>query len=153
MISSVPAALFGPESFTAESDLFYVTPGWFAVLSAFGFLPVPVPVDPDRPRVIQRACLYQVQVKAVPDPAPEDLPCGVFLPAPGVRIEVADEGPVVTGGCPWELSACDTARILDLPGIYRLVLNDPAAAGTVRIYMTFYTLDLQSRNPALHFGG
>jgi hypothetical protein len=63
------------------------------------------------------------------------------------------EGPVVAGGCEWALSACETMKILDMPGLYRLVLNDPAASATVQIYLRYYPIEYLSRDAALYFGG
>jgi hypothetical protein len=144
--------LFNTTTFRQDSELFYITRGWFAVLYAFGFDPIPVEIDPDFPRTAQRACLNYVLTRA--ETVYEDLPCGVFLEVgANTRVDIIAETPVLTGGCAWHMSACDNMKILDLPGLYRFVLNDPAAAGSVQIYLRYYPLTDRSRVPALDFGG
>lgn len=144
--------LFDGESLTPESDIFYIISGWFGIFTAYGFLDSRVPVDPSLPYVRQQACLNQVHIGSTV--YPQEYPCGVVRPVGhGVSLEIAAEGPVITDNCPWHLSACQTVGLLDVPGAYRMVLNDPAAAGVVQIYLKAYPLSNLSRNSALFFGG
>jgi hypothetical protein len=130
-------AIFDETSMAAESEVFWISPGWVGVLRAFGFAELPVTVDPDKPKVRQRACLNQLVVRAWDWPE-DGTPCGVYRDSREFPLIVEAEGPVKTDGCPWQLSACRTVGLISLPGAYRLVLNDPAAAGTARVYMKAY---------------
>jgi hypothetical protein len=131
-----PTALYDDKSFYAESPLFYLSPGYVGVFKAFGFQPGLVLVDPAKPKTTQRACLKQVYWQLAKHEF--DRPCGVFPTGPEVS-QVGGaylEETVMTDGCPWEISACDNHRALDSPGLYRFVLNDPAAVGNV--FVLFY---------------
>ncbi|MDR1872026.1 MAG: hypothetical protein LBS60_08965 [Deltaproteobacteria bacterium] len=144
--------LFDDKSLEQSSELFYITSGWFGVLSAYGFLDISVPIDPDLPWTKQRACLNQVELGNVI--IPEDRPCGVINKAgSNSYVEIIAEGPLALHGCPWHLSACHNKAILDIPGTYRLILNDPVAAGSVQIYLKVYPLNSLSKNSALSIGG
>jgi hypothetical protein len=148
----VPEPLFDTTSLSVESDVFCITPGWFGLFSAFGFKSVKVQLEPGKPKGRQAACLSQVLTRTVI--VPEELPCGVVREVGSDRrVEIIAEGPVTANGCMWSLSACETMKILDVPGLYRLTLNDKAATATVQVYVRYYPLDRLSRDPALYFGG
>jgi hypothetical protein len=149
----IPTALFDTDSIETGSALFYVTRGWTVVLSAYGFSRSPLPIDPDKFKAMQRACLHRVITRTVE--FPQELPCGVF-PEVGAntRVEVIAEAPVIVNGREWSLNACGNLAFLGVPGIYRLVLNDPAAAGNVQVYMEYYhNSELIYRPGGLYFGG
>ena len=146
------AVLFDEKSVSVESPLFYVSTGWFGVLAGFGFSSVEVVVDPDLPAVPQRACVKLVHATYDPE-VKLDQPCGVFPTLAVATLAGLLETPAVSGGKIWSLSACDTIALIDVPGIYRLTLNDPAAVGAVTVLLRAMTADSFSRPSALYFGG
>jgi hypothetical protein len=144
--------LFDGTSMVPESDIFFMTPGWFGVFTAFGFPDTELPADPGAFHELPRACLNQVHLGEIK--VQEELPCGVYRPAGGDSlVGIMAEGPVMTGGCPWALSACQTVGVLDVPGFYRLILSHPATAGQVQIYLKAYPVQYMTHKPALLFGG
>jgi hypothetical protein len=143
---NVPLALFDWNSVCAMSDIFYISPGWFGVFRAFGFLSNKVPVIAGRAYARQMVCLNQIQLGLVVED--RDMPCGVMRRAGDTQgIEILAEGPVILDSCVWRLSACQTVNVLSLPGAYRLVLNDPAAAGVVQVYLKAYPLTERPNAP------
>ena len=129
-------ALFDEQSGSLYSPAFYVAPGKAALFQAFGFSSLKREVEPGQAWAKPRVCLRQILYQA-PDALPDlwlvDQVLGVFRE--GLKGQVMAEGPVVTRGCPWSLSACDTMALLDIPGSYRLELNDPESLGEARVYM------------------
>jgi hypothetical protein len=142
--------LFDESSTSLESPMFYVDPGWFGVLTAFGFSPVPVSVDADSAKTTQRACVKVVHFDYEIDRG--DAPCGVLRDLPRAVVTAMRETLAVTRGRVWQLSACDTVALIDVPGVYRLTLNDPTAVGTVAIILRAMTADDVPRQSALFFG-
>jgi hypothetical protein len=138
----------------AVSRPFFVSPGWHAEFLALNFAARLVRPDPELPMVAQAACLYRILYKEFVLPDPERDACGGgFLDMARMQPEILAETPIITGGCPWSLSHCDNFRLLDVPGVYRLVLNDPEAAGTVSVYMTAHPLPPWSLRPSrLYYG-
>jgi hypothetical protein len=149
-----PYPLFDERSVSQHSLPFRVLPGWLAEFQAFGFTAEPRRIEPDQAYTRPAACLWRVLYKAAPLPDYPEYLCG-----PGImdlsqhQAEVLDEGAIEVNGCQWSLTACRNLALLDLPGNYRLVLNDPAEAGQVRIYMRAYPKTDFNRNSALYFGG
>lgn len=144
--------LFDETSVSTESPLFYVTSGWFGVLTGFGFATTRTTVDPELPKVMQKACVKLV--RATYDPEVKlDQPCGCFPELPRASLAGIQETLAVSGGRVWSLSACDTIALIDVPGVYRLTLNDPAAVGAVTVLLRAMTADSFSRPSALYFGG
>lgn len=140
MIDSSPIWLFNESTLAEASEFFYVSPGWAGVFSAFGLLARPVPVDPDKFWTVQRFCLMQAFVQSFR--IPEDKPCGVASePGSDYKTMIVAEGPVVKDGCEWSLTACDNVKTLSVPGLYRLVLNDPAALGQASAAVRFFPID------------
>jgi hypothetical protein len=150
---AAPYPVFDGDSADAVSGVFWISEGWVAELMAFDFRDTRVSPEPGRPSVTQAACVRRVLLKGFEPPEPENLPCGVIPDISGYRAEILADGPLVTDGCAWGLSACDNYRLLDIPGGYRLALNDPGAVGQVRVYMVAHPLrEWPSRPSRLYFG-
>lgn len=143
--------MFDEKSVSAESPLFYVVPGWFGILTGFGFTSGTVAVDDDLPKTAQKACVKLVSLDY--ELGKLETPCGVFPEIPKAVLLGIREAPAVSGGRAWSLSACDTIALIDVPGTYRLTLNDQAAVGTVTVTLRAMTADSFSRQSALYFGG
>jgi hypothetical protein len=146
----VPLALFDENSASVMSDLFYVNSGWTGILRAYGFHGLHQEVETGYPRALTMACVNQVQMADFTKRY--EAPCGVFIPADMVDIRIVNEGPVVTDGCNWAVSACHTLALIDIPGVYRLVLNNPSALGSVFVYLQARVSGSMSRASALFFG-
>jgi hypothetical protein len=148
---TAPFALFDDKSVSAMSAPFRLLPGHVAEFSAFNFSQFLVQPDADRARVYQGACLHQIHYTS--KPLPEYVPCSGVIPDFSQLGKILVEGPVFVNGCHWSLDACNTLRRLDLPGVYRFILNDPVAAGVVQIYMRVYTTgEITSGNSTVYFG-
>lgn len=117
------------------SDIFTVMPGQIVIVRGFGF----VEHTSERPIIDQHACLHMMLFKDVK--LPEFNGCSMPLfkleDYPGVLL-VEDEIRTF-GGCTWKLSKCHNVILIDIPGSYRFVLNDPNAVGYVRIYANEFT--------------
>jgi hypothetical protein len=142
--------LFDGSSASGESPLFYVTSGWFGVLTGFGFEPAPVAVASDLPKTMQRACVKLVHLDF--EIGRDFAPCGTLPDVPKALLAGLLEAPAVSRGRAWQLSACDTIALIDVPGIYRLALNDQAAVGAVTVHLKAMTADAMRRPSGLYFG-
>ncbi|MDR1314791.1 MAG: hypothetical protein LBQ12_14160 [Deltaproteobacteria bacterium] len=151
----IPHPIFDSNSLPGEqaSAPFCLTQGWMAEFIAVNFADHPVRPDLGKPTVYQAACLRKILYKNFEMPDTDGAPCGPLPDVAGRKAEILTEIPVIAGGCPWSISACDNYRLLDLPGVYRLVLNDPDAAGTVSVYMLAHPRsEWPSRPSRLYFG-
>ena len=142
--------LFDESSSSLESAPFYVRTGWFGLLTAFGFQGRKVAVAPGKPKVRPMACVRMI--RADYDIDRREAPCGVIRDIPEPFLVSEREGGVATRGRTWSLSACDTVALIDIPGVYRLVLNDPASLGMVAIYLSAMLAHQMGRPSALYFG-
>lgn len=151
-ISSAPFPLFHESSSQLLSPAFYVAPGDVMLFQAFDFEDTPRAVDPDEGQVIPAACLRQILLQS-----PGDLKELLSVGGTGVfnsslRGAGLAEGPVISEDCPWELSACQTVALLDIPGVWRLELNDPASLGQARVYVRALEAGFIRRPSRLYFG-
>jgi hypothetical protein len=143
--------LFDGDSKSQYSETFYLVPGWWGLLTAHGFNPDPVVVDPAEPKTLQMACVTRLRMLYDERFVKTECGCGYGREMyPGMVGFFED--PVVVRGCPWTLSACDTIRVLTVPGLYRLILNDPSAVGEVFVEFDAYTAGTIIRADALSFG-
>jgi hypothetical protein len=147
MTSSHVLTVFDARSRDTASDLFSLLPGWTGEILAFGFRLERVWPNPGGRSVLQAACLNQVLLTSPPPTVVPDGGCGVTTVFPRRHDEVLAEGPVVHDGCAVGVSACDTRVWLWWPGIYRLVLNDPAALGQVQVFVQSYPRNMLGINP------
>ena len=152
--NGAPFALFDEQSASVFSPAFYVAPGKAALFQAFGFETVSREVEPGRAWARPQVCLRQILYQA-PDVLPDlwlvDQVLGVYRE--GLKGLVMAEGQVITHGCAWTLSACDTIALLDIPGSYRLELNDPGSVGQARVYMRALAPEAVPRRSARLYWG
>ena len=148
--------LLGEKSTTTESKYFRVFPGEIAYIQAFGFNDFKALESEDETRVIESACMEMVLFKEEPLPAPANN-CGC---ASGVVDITTHKGEILareqlrSGGCTVSLDLCNNILLWNVPGVYRLVLNDPTAPGRVRIYMQIFSKDEFPWNYApIYIGG
>ena len=135
--NGAPFPLFDEQSASVLSPAFHVAPGKAALFQAFDFSAARRQVEEDQPRVAPLVCLRQILYRA-PDLAEVmdhwlEEAIGIYMAK--VKGLVMAEGPVIRDGREWTLSACNTLAVWDLPGSYRLELNDPASVGQVRVYL------------------
>jgi hypothetical protein len=146
--------LYGPESSDLASPWFYVAAGWRGALRAFGFQPRPVFVQEGKPKASPMACLKMVwpTYYSDSDELRMEHPCGVFRTVSAPVVASSREEYVYSHGCPWALSACNNFALIDVPGIYRLVLNDPSLLGIVDIRLSVLSAGQLDRASGLFFG-
>jgi hypothetical protein len=150
---AAPYPIFDGLSCGVASKPFFISPGWMAEFLAFNFAQWRVRPSAACPLMEQQACLSRIIYKNFEPPEADVQPCGVLPDVTGYKPEILAETRLVTEGCPWSLSACRNYRMLDLPGAYRFILNDPAAAGNVLIYMLAHPLSGRPARPSrLYFG-
>lgn len=130
--------LFNEDSVTVHSPIFTITPDTTAVIHAYGFK---MYVDEDitlQPKRRQQAILQQV-VLDVGEYPEETFYCGTndlsSLYPEGMLYED------VTGCGAVCITSCTNRRMLDIPGTYRLELNDDSYVGDVKIFLDIYYKD------------
>jgi hypothetical protein len=149
----IPFPVFDECSTDTCSCPFYVSRGWVAELIAFNFATYKIRCHPQRPLVRQAACLNRIIYCNFEPPEIDLQPCGVLPDITKYKPEILCETPLSTHGCEWSLSACHNYRLLDLPGAYRLILNDVTAVGIVSVYMLAHPASaMPARSSRLYFG-
>lgn len=136
---AAPYVLFGENSQCIYSPAFVVYPGEVLKFIAYGFSKYRIAQDPEKPKLLQVACLESL-VYAGEDTF-DNCPAanGIWEIDPGRLIE---SELVYINDCAWSLSTCNNLAFLDIPGTYRLLLNDPGAVGFVRVYLWRYKLSV-----------
>jgi hypothetical protein len=144
--------IFDERSVSQESAPFRLLPGHVAEIMAFGFTSQPFRRDPDEAFMQQEACIHRVYYTETE--LPEYCPCtGLSLPKiADYRGKILIEGHISNKGCFWSLNYCNNLVLIDIPGVYRLILNDPNAPGNVHIYLRSYSKSELPRNSALFIG-
>lgn len=145
-------ALFDRRSTSQESPYIYVPEEYVAEFTSFGF---------QHKMVSDPRCPQTAELCAVITSEPENLLtnsgggiCGQVLINPNAHFTVIDEFPITAPNCEdWFLDSCSNIKLLDIPGCYRLVLNEPEAVGVVRVYLKFWLKEHMTRNSRLYFGG
>lgn len=145
---------------TKESAVFKVEVGKAISLFAIGLEKYKVRQDSRTMQDLQRICVSRILQEANPDPVYQLVPVSkdlcdcrfVFMPAWGNAVTIVDET-VTSDGCPWQLTSCNNFRIVVVPGLYRLHLNDDTAIGKVQVYAEEFDLaDLPQQAAGLFFG-
>lgn len=134
-------ALFDVNSKSVESPFFTVLPGHIVQAQAFGFQDHVTRQDETERRVPQVACLQQVlfteKVRGSIDAAISKGNCDCVINGTldkyATAVEAYEE--LVIDGCSPAINACTNQMLINLPGVYRFVLNDANALGVVRIYI------------------
>lgn len=153
--------LFDEKSKEEYSPYFAVPTNGLVVIQAFGFVgetegQVTVEVDgvvyTTTQKFEQGACVHMALFM---DPGlPPTEPCqGGIIDLSKYAGVLKIEEIVMKDDCPWQITACNNIVLLDLPGQYRLKLNDPAAVGIVRVYARFLSKNDFKANSLLYLGG
>lgn len=129
--------LFKPERQSLYSNVFSVPAGQSCVLHAVGLAREKVRTDATEVKVPQQICVHRVLYGFRPDECDCDSCCCVFDMDDVSAKNIVDQ-PVQTCNGPWALSECDNLRIIGVPGIYRLELNDPTAIGVAQVFAEMY---------------
>lgn len=135
--------LWLPENETQDSSVFTLTPGKVALLFATGFERYKVRTDSAEARSPQSACLHRLIFECERVPVGALAPCSVCDYLFNFTRTVCNytDGPVWTGDCVWSLRACDNTKLIGLPGVYYLHLNDETAVGTAQVWIEMYRAD------------
>ena len=131
--------LWGELNDTLWSDVFYVAPGWCAVLFAAGLQQEKARKSADEFKGPQVVCVERLVFEAGKASPAEPSACGCireFPAALSAKLKSAEH--VETCSLPWELEPCRNLGVIGIPGAYRLALNDATAVGDVQVYAEFY---------------
>lgn len=126
-------ALFDENSKNVSSNIFSVLPGELAIFRAFGFLDKKDKPDNSVSDSPQSACLDMLLLTEDATIAIETCGNNLLDWSSNIGRVLASEQ-VRIGGCPVGLDKCTNLLFWQVPGAYRLLLNDPTAIGIVRIY-------------------
>lgn len=141
--------LWLPGNNTTQSATLEVEIGKAIVLFAVGLEKFKTRQDSREALDIQRICISRILLDYNPEPvatrkigpAMNMCDCGFIFDATWpVEIEVIEEV-VNSNGCAWQLTQCDNLRILAIPGMYRLHLNDETAIGKAQVYAEQYDIE------------
>lgn len=151
--------LWLPENNTLHSAAFEVAAGYAVLLFAVGLEQFKVRQDSKEMQDAQRICVsrilrdYNGEPTRKIGPAMSMCDCGfVFEASWPTEIELVEEV-VASNGCVWQLTQCDNLRILTVPGVYRLHLNDDTVIGKAQVYAEQYALeDIPLQASGLFFG-
>lgn len=151
--------LWFPENETVDSSAFIVYPGKAVSLFAIGLERFKVKQDSQTATTQQAICVGRIVRDFVPPDKPRAVgppvsACDCFIvDAPWNEVELVEELVTTPGECPWQLTQCNNFRIIGIPGIYRLHLNDDTAIGKVQVYAEQYDLwMLPPCTPNIFFG-
>jgi len=133
--------LFDTNSKSVESPFFTVLPGHIIQVQAFGFQDYVERTDDSERKVKQVACLQQVlfteNVRDTLDAAIGKGNCDCVMHGTldkyVTSVEAYEE--LLMDGCSPSIDSCNNQMLINLPGVYRFVLNDQNALGVVRIYI------------------
>lgn len=143
-----PLTLFDKNSKSVDSMYFYVPVDLTAQLLSFGF----TDRTADDDRKPQKAEVF-VAITDEPEQSRSHQQCGDSFFQNGRQPIIIDESPIMSPNCEcWNLSACYPIRLLDIPGTYKLVLNDSTALSVVHIYLKFWPKAQMNHNSSLYFG-
>ena len=152
VIKYKPQALFHGKSKSVESPLFYIQPGEVLQAQAFGFACSKAKADDSERTVPQVAYLEQVMLdEALIDLVENKHNCGCTKLYDRDTKIIATEEVIICGHCVM-LSAKNNQLLLDLPGVYRFVLNDVTALTNVQIFLRTFTKQEFARNSSLFIG-
>lgn len=151
--------LWLPENNTIHSSAFEVTAGSAVSLFAIGLEMFKVRENAKEAQTRQSICVsrvlrnYDAKTVRKVGPAMSMCDCGFIFDATWLtEIELIEEV-VTSGGCPWSLTQCDNFRILTVPGVYRLHLNDDTAIGKAQVYAEQYAIEnIPQQASSLFFG-
>lgn len=151
--------LWQPENNTLHSAILEVKEGMAVALFAVGLEQFKVRQDSKEMQDAQRICVsrvlldYSTTTSRSTGPAMNMCECGFVREVEeSTEIELVEEV-VTSNGCPWQLTQCDNFRILAMPGLYRLHLNDDTAIGKVQVYAEEYAIgDIPQQISSLFFG-
>lgn len=135
-----PASLLWPDSnTTAQSEYFVVLPGMAVSLFAVGLERCKVRENAQQVQDKQRICVSRVIRMYSEDTVRVKMPptsiCDCFVIEATYMNEIKTvEDTVTSYGKPWQLTQCCNFRVIGVPGIYRLHLNDDTAIGKVQVY-------------------
>lgn len=129
--------LFTETSVSMESPFFTVFPGNIAMLQGFGFMEYAAREDNSTMRVPQYAYLEMLLFKEGTISQPSD-GCPIRDLSMYQSFLLAKE-PLRKCGCMFELSKKNNIMLLNIPGSYRLIMNDMTAVGNARVYLRTYS--------------
>lgn len=131
--NAIYVPLFTETSVDVNSPFFTVAPGEIALLQAFGFADYKDRVDNTEQQVPQEACLEMLLFKEGALP-PQKGSCPV-RDLDKYRTLLLAQETMMRDGCYYALSKQNNIMLINIPGSYRLVLNDGTAVGTARVYL------------------
>lgn len=150
-------ALWSEGNNTPDSDAFAVSIGKAVALFAIGLEGERVKQHATEARDMQRICVSRVvydqsiMAQNVRFATNSFCDCG-YLQGQGTYLEPVEDL-LRTKGCVWQLTMCDNFRLIGVPGIYRLHLNDITAIGKAQVYAEQYNLSEIAPNiSSLFFG-
>lgn len=153
IIKSIPSIFFDEHSKSVESPVFVVDPGDVVQLMAFNFVCQRTKVDEGERSVPLVAKLQQIIFKETLDRAAKKkstTSCGSDFIVNNAEITAVDDVQIC-GNCVM-LSASNNILLINVPGAYRLVLNDTTALGTARVFGKKYTYNEYIWNSQLFMG-
>lgn len=133
LVRALPTPLYTEKSQSVESPVFFVTPGEIVLIQAFDFASAKVKVDEHDLGGAQLAKLQQILFKEEVDETVQDLR--------RFNAEVLAINDVLIDGCCITVCKENNVMLINVPGAYRFVLNDPTAVGTARLYFRTFTKD------------
>lgn len=143
--------LFTEYSASTTSQPFHINAGEVAIIQAYGFTEFTVDKPEGAPKTTQKACIDKLLWES--GPLPSYVECGEpLLSGRSGGSEIVGEEQVYTERCAWTMDACHNIGILNIPGSYRMELNDTGALGIVRIYYMIVSVGAFPWNSKLFFG-
>jgi len=136
VVKAIPSIIYDEHSKEVESKLFVVDPGMIAQVIGFGFACTRNKVDEGERTVPQMAKLQQVVLfeETVSNRTKQ---C-VNIIDKKAKI-VASDDVMICGECV-TLTARNNILLINVPGVYRFVLNDITALGNVQVFLKSYSL-------------
>lgn len=139
-------ALWADDNKTLHSSPFEVKEGTVVALFAVGLEQFKVRQDSQTMQDKQRICVsrivrdYTLGTAQKQGPVMNYCECNFVLNTSWLtEIELAEEI-VTSGGCVWQLTQCSNFRIVGIPGLYRLHLNDDTVIGKAQVYAEQYDI-------------
>lgn len=142
------ATLWAKDNQTLDSALFEVEEGKVVSLFAVGLELERVREDASVPKDMQRICVSKVvreynattKKRCIEFPPRSFCACTFCFESTLVDwIDLVEEAVAGTEGC-WQLTPCSNFRLIGVPGIYRLHLNDTTAIGKAQVYAEQYDI-------------
>lgn len=132
--------LFTETSVSVDSPFFTIIPGEIAMLQAFGFADYASREDSTTLQVPQEACLESLLFRESVLPSHKFGVCQI-MDLEKYRTELLAKETVCCNGNCFTLTASNNIMLINIPGTYRLVMNDGTAVGQARVYMRVFTKD------------